>query len=135
MRNPELLGRLPDDVCRLLDVNTTTRVVMIELATVAHIFERRSFSDATVIMKVLARRVFDPLYCGRLVADKRLFFIVERSRSQERAVIAFKFVHSTESESGADEIWVSTGYTVGDSTLREMLSASRFVMQQRTSDR
>jgi hypothetical protein len=135
VRDPELLGRLPDDVCRLLDLNTTTRVVMIELATVAHILERRSFSDATGIMEVLARRVFDPLYCGRLVTDKRLFFIVERSRSQERAMIAFKFVHSTESESRADEIWVSTGYAVGDSTLREMLSASRFVMQQRISDR
>lgn len=130
MRNPELLGELPDDVCRLLDIDTTTRTVMIEPATVAHIFERRSFNDATVIMEVLARRRFDPSYVGRLLVDKRLFFVVERSRIH-RAVIALKFVRSTESASRADEIWVSTGYVVSDSTLRRVLNASRFAVQRR----
>jgi hypothetical protein len=135
VRDPELLGELPDDVCRLLDLNTTARVVMIELATVAHIFERRSFNDAAILMEVLARKKFDPLYCARLLTDKRLFFMVERSPGREKAVIALKLVRSGESESGTDEIWVTTCYLVGDSTLRRVLSVSRFAVQRRTSDR
>lgn len=129
MRRPELLAELPDDVCRLLDIDTDTRRVMIELATVTHIFQRRSFVDATTIMRVLARRRFDPLYCGRLLTDKRLFFIVERTADHDRVVIAFKFLR------GTDEIWVSTGYLVGYSTLRAMLRAPRFVIYHRMSDR
>jgi hypothetical protein len=65
VRNPERLGELPDDVCRLLGINTTTRVVMIAPATVAHIFERRSFNDAAIIVDFLARRAFNPIYCAR----------------------------------------------------------------------
>jgi hypothetical protein len=136
VRDPELLGELPDDVCRLLDLNTTARVVMIELATVAHIFERRSFNDATLIMEVLARRRFDPLYCGRVLTDKRVFFVMERPRrTHSKAAIALKLVRSTDSESGADEIWVRTGYIVGNSTLRWMLTSNRFVVQDRMRDR
>jgi hypothetical protein len=120
----------------MLGINTTTRVVMIVQATIAHIFERRSFTEAMVIMNVLARRGFDPLYCGRQPHDERLFFVVERTaRLDELALIALKHVRSTGSHSGVDEIWVSTGYIVRDSTLRDMLLTSRFAMQKRTRDR
>lgn len=136
MRDPELLGELPDDVCRRLEIDTVRRVVMIEHATIAHIFHRRSFADATMIVNVLARRRFDPIYCGRQLHDARLFFVVERiAKQRRRALIALKFVRSAASESGDDEVWVTTGYIVGDSTLRQMLEANRFVMQFRTSDR
>lgn len=134
MRNPELLGELPDDVCRLLQIDTTRRVVMIEPATIAHIFHRRSFADATMIVNVLARRRFDPIYCGRNLDDDRLFFVVERiAKKRGRALIALKFVRSADSESGDDEVWVTTGYCVGDSTLRQMLEANRFVIQSRNA--
>jgi hypothetical protein len=49
---------------------------------------------ATVIMDVLARGIFDPLYCDRVQTDERLFFVVEHSRVHERAVIALKFLRS-----------------------------------------
>lgn len=77
MRYPELLADLPEDVCRLLHIDTRSRVVMIELETVSHIFERRSFQDAVAIVGVLAREAFNPVYCGTEIARPRAFFIIE----------------------------------------------------------
>jgi hypothetical protein len=120
----------------MLRINTTTRVVMIVPETVAHIFERRSFSEAVVIMVVLARNHFDPLYCGLLLNNERLFFVVEQlPRADHRAVIGLKLVGSITSLSGSDEVWVSTGYVVNDYTLRRVLSSGRFAVLQRTRDR
>lgn len=130
MRYPELLADLPDEVCRLLDIATTSRIVMIAHDTVSHIFERRSFDDAATIIRVLARRAFHPVYCGREVAKPRSFFVVELppAETEHWVRIVLKYVMATTSASRHDEIWVSTAHIVEDSTLFHMLRGNRFVM-------
>jgi hypothetical protein len=137
VRYPELLADLPDDVCRLLRIDTTSRAVMIDHATVSHIFERRSFRDAAKIVGVLARGTFNPVYCGREVAKSRSFFIVELplSESQELVRIVLKHVTASTSASTHDEIWVTTAHSVEDSTLSHMLTGTRFVMYRTTRGR
>lgn len=132
MRNPEPLGELPADVCRLLQIDTTRRVVMIEHVTVTHIFERRSFDDAISVMNVLALRRFNPVFCGRQLDDARRFFVIERVDNYRQAVIAFK---TTRSPKGRSRIWVTTGYMVGNSTLRQLFDSDRFSLQRTTRDR
>src|SRR5579872_6261481 len=114
----------------MLRIDTRSRVVMIEHATVTHIFERRSFQDAVVIVGVLARRTFNPLYCGRDLRNPRSFFVVESPPVQSRhgVRIVLKHVDASTSASKHDEIWVSTAHIVEDSTLFQMLRGHRFVI-------
>ena len=137
MRHPELLADLPDDVCRLLQIDTTSRVVMIEHDTVSHIFERRSFDDAAMIVGVFARRAFNPVYCGRKAINPRSFFIVELPPpgSQHFVRIVLKHVTASTSTSRHDEIWVTTAHMVEDLTLFRMLRGTRFVMYRTMRDR
>lgn len=137
MRHPELLADLPDEVCRLLDIDTTERVVMIEHETVSHIFERRLFHDAASIVRVLARGAFNPVCCGKEVNNPRSFFIVELPppETEHWVRIVLKHVTATTSASMHDEIWVITAHLVRDSTLNHMMTANRFVMYRTTRDR
>ena len=137
MRFPELLADLPDNVCRLLRIDTTSQVVMINHERVSHIFERRSFQDAATIIGVLARGAFDPLYCGREVAEARFFFIVESLPADLTHCVRLVLKHGAASTSASkhDEIWVTTAYVVNNSTLFRMLRSNRFVMYQTTRGR
>jgi len=137
VRYPELLADVPDDVCRLLDIDATSRVVMIELETVSHIFERRSFRDAATIVGFLARQEFHPVFCGRDRSYPRTFFIMELPfvGAREWIRIILKRVSATISASGRDEIWVATVHLVGNSTLFQMLKSRRFIMHRTTSGR
>jgi hypothetical protein len=136
VRHVEVLADVPDEVCRLLRIDTTSRVVMIHRETVSHIFERRSFLDAALIVGALARQEFRPMYCGRDLLDPRTFFIMELPFTGARnwVAIILKYVSVATSASGHDEIWVVTGRLVGISTLNEMLEGGRFVLH-RMSDR
>jgi hypothetical protein len=137
MRHVELLAEVPSAVCRLLDIDTTSRVVMINRETVSHIFERRSFEDAAMITGFLARRKFSPVICGRDRVDPRSFFMMELpfvgARDWIRTIL--KYVSAATSASTHDEIWVATAHSVGDSTLFRLLKSRRFVMHRMTSGR
>ena len=137
MRHVELLAEVPDDVCRLLRIDTTSRVVMIHQEMVSHIFERRSFHDAAVIVGLLARQEFKPLLCGRDRVYPRTFFIIEPPfvGARDWVRIILKQVSAASSASRHDEIWVATAHLVGNSTLFQMLKSSRFVMHRTTSGR
>ena len=137
MRHVEVLAEVPDDVCRLLRIDTTSRVVMIHQETVSHIFERRSFHDAAMIVSVLAREEFNPLYCGRDSDYPSTFFIMELPfvGAPDLVNIILKRVSAAASASRHDEIWVPTAYLVGDSTLNHMLTSSRFGMYRTTRGR
>jgi hypothetical protein len=137
VRHVELLAEVPDDVCRLLRIDTIGREVMIHRDTVDHIFERRSFYDAAMIVSVLAREEFNPLYCGKDFEYPRAFFMMELpfAGAPDLVNIILKHVSAATSESGHDEIWVPTAYLVGDSTLNQMLTSNRFVMYRTTSGR
>jgi hypothetical protein len=137
VRHVELLAEVPDDVCRLLEIDTTSRLAMIHQETVAHIFERRSFHDAAMVVGVLARKHFYPIYCGRDLAYPRTFFIVEASNggSADWVRIVLKPVMAATSASRHDEMWVVTGHRVEDSTLNHMLIGNRFVMYRTTRGR
>lgn len=110
---------------------------MIEHDTVSHIFERRPFDDAAIIVAVLARRAFNPMYCGREVANPRSFFVVELPppETEHWIRIVLKHVTAATSASKHDEIWVVTAHLVRDSTLNHMLTANRFVMYRTTRGR
>ena len=112
-------------------------MVMIDHLTVSHIFERRSFRDAANIVGVLARGVFNPVYCGREVDRPRSFFIAEppSSQSEKLVRIVLKHVAASTSASKHDEIWVTTAHMVEDSTLLRMLRGTRFVMYRIARDR
>jgi hypothetical protein len=133
VRNPERLGELPDDVCRLLRIDTASRMVMIDRDTITHIFDPRSFDDAAIIVGTLARRTFDPVYCGRDLADARLSFIMELPFPGAGDVvgIALKLVNALTSASRHHEIWIATAHLVGDSTLNRMLRSNRFAVHRR----
>jgi hypothetical protein len=134
VRHVELLAEVPDDVCRLLQIDTTARVVMIHQDIVSHIFERRSFYDAAMIAWVLARGTFAPVYCGRDVVDPRLFFVAELPLAgRDKWVrIVLKHLSAKHSASSHDEIWVVTAHLVKDSTLNRMLRGSRFIIYKTT---
>jgi hypothetical protein len=137
VRHVELLAEVPDDVCRLLRIDTTERVVMIDQGTVSHIFERRSFDDAAMIIGFLARRAFNPVYCGRHLAYPRSFFVMELpfEGAGDWVGIILKHVSAATSASGRDEIWVVTARLVGNSTLKQMLKSNMFVVHRTTRDR
>lgn len=137
MRHVEILAEVPDDVCRLLRIDTTSRVVMINPATVSHIFAQRSFRDAAIIVGLLARQELNPVICGRDQVYPRSFFIMELPfvGAREWVRIILKRVSAATSASKHDEIWVVTAHLVGNSTLFQMLKSSRFVMHRTTRGR
>jgi hypothetical protein len=137
VRHVEVLAEVPDDVCRLLRIDTTSRVVMIHQETVSHIFERRSFHDAAMIVSVLAREEFNPLYCGRDFDYPSAFFIMELPfvGAPDLVNIILKRVSAAASASRHDEIWVVTAVSVGDTTLSRMMRGNRFVIHRTTRDR
>ena len=106
---------------------------MINHETVAHIFHQRSFDDAATIVGMLARREFDPVYCGRDLKDPRLFFVIESLlvRVEVWVRILLKLVGASTSASRHDEIWVATAHIVRDSTLNRMLRSGRFATHRR----
>jgi hypothetical protein len=130
VRHAEILAEVPDDVCRLLRIDTTERAVMIDQETVSHIFVRRSFHDAAMVIGALAREKFNPGYCGRHLGYPRTFFIMELPfvGAPDWVTIILKHVSAATSASRHDEIWVVTSHLVGHSTLNQMLKSSRFVM-------
>jgi hypothetical protein len=119
----ELLAEVPDDVCRLLLVDTANRVAMIDRVTVSHIFDRRSFHDAALIVGMLARQAFNPVYCARDNSDSRSFFIAEPpfAGSAKWVSVVLKHVTARTSATGHDEIRVVTAHLVENSTLNRML--------------
>jgi hypothetical protein len=137
VRHIEILAEVPDNVCRLLRIDTTERAVMMSQGTVSHIFEQRSFHGAAMIVGVLARGDLNPVYCGRDLVYPRTFFIVEASGVGIDAwvKIVLKPVMAPSSASRHDEIWVVTAHRVVDSTLNRMLIGNRFVMYRTTRDR
>jgi hypothetical protein len=137
VRHIELLAEVPDDVCRLLRIDATSRVVMINRGTVSHIFEQRSFHDAAMIVGVLARRNLNPVYCGRDLLYPRSFFTVESPIAgvDDWVRIVLKHVTPATSASRHVEIWVATAHRVIDSTLNRMLTGNRFVMYRTTRGR
>ena len=124
-------------MCRLLDIDTTDRAVMINLLTVTHIFERRPFRDAANIVSLLTRGEFNPEYCGKEVANPRSFFFAEllSSQSEKFVRVVLKYVSARTSASKHDEIWVTTAHMVEDSTLLQMLRGTRFVVYRTTRGR
>jgi hypothetical protein len=130
VRNPEAIADLPDNVCRALDLRVATRAVMLHHVTIAHMCERRSLEDIAIIFSVLARRKFNPTYCGRHVHDARLSFIVEQTfvASPGWVTIALKIVNARQAASGRDECWMSTAYAMGSDSLRFMLRNNRFAI-------
>jgi hypothetical protein len=137
VRHVEILAEVPEDVCRLLHIDTTSRAVMIHQEIVSHIFERRSFRDAAMLVGVLAREEFNPLYCGRDFAYPRSFFIMESPfvGARDQMMIILKRVSASASASRHDEIWVVTAVAVGDTTLHRMMRGNRFVIHRTTRDR
>ena len=110
---------------------------MIRQDVVSHIFERRSFHDAAMIVGLLARREFSPVICGRDHAYPHSFFMMELPFADARdwVRIILKHVSAATSASRHDEIWVATAHLVGNSTLFQMLKSNRFVMHRTTSGR
>jgi hypothetical protein len=137
VRHIELLAEVPDHVCRLLRIDTTSRVVMINQETVSHIFTQRSFRDAAMIVGLLARQELNPVICGRDHVYPRSFFIMELPfvGAHDWIKIILKRVAAATSASKHDEIWVVTAHLVGNSTLFQMLKSSRFVMHRTTRGR
>ncbi len=124
----EIAGDLPAEIADELGIAMATRSVLLHRDTVAHILARRAPADAAIVLAALRRGTFDPVHCGWEHADRRRVLIVQLAVADRvRWVkIALKCVRGTESRSGTDEIWVSSGHLLNRQSLTLLLANDRF---------
>jgi len=119
---PEILGDLPAHVLQRLGIATLARAVWLGADAITHIRHQRDVSarDAELVLATLRRGTFDPVYGGSDRADVRRFVVVEYvSERPLWACLSLKIVWAGTSQSGADEIWVNTGFPLGLESLTD----------------
>lgn len=120
----QVVGALPDNLVEELGIVTIARTVFIGPTGIVHIIGQRG-RDALFVLKHVGAVVRHPIFWGVDPGDANRVLLVERVEKERHLCIVLKFLPAAKAATLEDEIWVTTGYPVGEESLRRMLRGGR----------
>jgi hypothetical protein len=123
----QVVGSVHDRVLLLLQIATTARSVWLHPDVVHHIEQQREYGpgDAEFVLSSMARTILRPQLVGRESRDPRRANLVHFVSAESRHLcVALKFVAAAEARSAQDEIWVSTAFPMGNTSLTRLRKRS-----------
>jgi hypothetical protein len=114
-------GQLSEEVYALWGITTTCRVVGVVQSALAHIWAGRGEDDANIVFDGRTGVFERPLYAGR--NRGRLWIVGAVAEHARYVCLMLKFVPVSSSRMGVDELWISTGFTMGDRRLTEYVGS------------
>lgn len=124
----QVVGALSEEVIALLGIQSPARSVWLHSSAVDHIMVRRGLTrpDANYVMEHLAATILRPHFCGPDPSDERRVSVVRNTEPGRYVCVPLKFVSAAEAHSITDEIWVSTGFPMGNRFLTRKRWIDRF---------
>lgn len=119
----QVIGALADHIAQALALPTTARSVWLHPDTATHVVSRRQ-ADADFVLSNLPRAILRPHFAGVELCDSRRVRLVHTVAARSHLHVALKLVLAAEAGSATDELWVSTAYRIGATSLTRLRNKS-----------
>lgn len=119
----QVVGAIGVRVMGLLGIATSAQSVWLHPDVVRHIEAQRQSSsgDAEFVLQHLAAAILRPHLVGVHAGDPRRMRVVHLVEAEGRyLLVALKIVRAADSGSQADEIWVSSAFPLGETSLTRL---------------
>jgi hypothetical protein len=115
-------GDLREDVYALSGLTTACRVVAVAQSVLVHIWGQRGDRDARIVFDGLTLTLRHPVYAGPDPRSSARCWVVGESTANGLYVwLIVKLVSAASAATGADELWISTGYLSNERRLTNYL--------------